>query len=298
MLVPLLGRSVTLGVITLLQAESGRRYSEEDLQLGIDLAGRAALAVENARLFAAVQTELHTRDEFLATASHDLKNPLTSVKIQVQLLRRRAASLESVPATAVIEVAERVDSIVTQAATLVDELLDVARLQLQRPLELERRSMDLVPLVREVVAEFAAVAEQHTFHLEVEGDELSGAWDERRLRRVLDNLLSNAVKYSPAGGEIRIELGRTSLERSFGALLTVRDQGIGIPRAEVPQLFERFRRGSNVIGRIPGTGIGLASVRAIVESHGGTIQLQSEEGQGTCVVVCLPFLEGAVEATP
>ena len=102
---------------------------------------------------------------------------------------------------------------------------------------------------------------------------------------MLANLLSNAVKFSPGGGEIVVEVAR----RPGWAVLAVRDRGVGVPRAEIRRVFERYRRGSNVAGAISGTGLGLVGARAIVEQHGGTISLASQEGRGTTVTVCLPI---------
>jgi signal transduction histidine kinase len=113
--------------------------------------------------------------------------------------------------------------------------------------------------------------------------ELIGLWDAFRLERVLDNLLGNAVKYSPHGGAISV---RVSQERG-DAVLEVVDQGLGIPAAALPHLFEHFQRAGNV-GTTQGTGLGLVGVRRIVEEHGGTIDIRSQEGQGTTVTIHLP----------
>jgi signal transduction histidine kinase len=118
---------------------------------------------------------------------------------------------------------------------------------------------------------------------------LVGLWDQDRLERVLHNLLSNAIKYSPAGGEVRVSIQR---ERTLGgdwAVVSVRDQGLGIPAAEVPRIFDGFHRASNVAGRISGTGIGLATARQVVEQHGGTLGVATEEGRGSTFTVRLPL---------
>jgi signal transduction histidine kinase len=122
------------------------------------------------------------------------------------------------------------------------------------------------------------------------------------LERVLGNLLSNAIKYSPDGGEIAVTVeveGRKGGGTEGGgdgegewAVLTVRDEGVGIPAGEVPKLFERFFRASNVAGRIAGTGVGLAGARQIVAQHGGTIAVASEEGRGSAFTVRLPLTAG------
>jgi signal transduction histidine kinase len=116
-----------------------------------------------------------------------------------------------------------------------------------------------------------------------------GEWDRMRLERVLDNLLSNAVKYSPQGGPIAIRVGREDDAGGAWAVVSVRDDGIGVPAEDLPWIFERYRRAGNVAGRVAGTGIGLAGARQIVEQHGGTIGVESDEGQGTTVTVRLPL---------
>ena len=110
---------------------------------------------------------------------------------------------------------------------------------------------------------------------------------------MIDNLLSNAVKYTPAGGPVDIHLSKAPVSEGQGeqAVLTVRDEGVGIPPVDLPIIFDRFQRGGNVIGRFAGTGIGLAGVRQVLAQHGGSIDVQSEEGIGTVVTIRLPLGE-------
>jgi signal transduction histidine kinase len=116
--------------------------------------------------------------------------------------------------------------------------------------------------------------------------ELIGEWDEGRLGRVLDNLVDNAVKYSPRGGTIQVVI---SLDGDT-AELSISDVGEGIPPSDLPYVFDRFHRGRNVQGRIPGTGIGLAGVYTIVQLHHGSITVDSAVGQGTTFTLRLPLL--------
>lgn len=311
--VPLVARGQTFGSITLATVTSGRRFAHFDHQLATDLATRAALAIDNARLYHEAQEQvehqgvlnvalretvderdravvdlqhaLRTRDEFLASASHDLKNPLASIKATAQLMQRRLNRSGPADVVALREGLHRIDSIATRATGLVEELLDLARMQMGRPLDLDRQSADLVRLVREVADEHQNATEQHSLHLEAEEPELLGTWDTRRLGRVFSNLLDNAVKYSPDGGPIVVRVRRDG-DR---AVIQVIDQGIGIPRAEQGRIFERFQRASNAERRVVGTGIGLASARHILDGHGGTIEVASEEGSGATFTVRLPI---------
>jgi signal transduction histidine kinase len=176
---------------------------------------------------------------------------------------------------------------------LIGELLDFAQGQAGRRLELLRKRTDLVALARQVAAEHQQYTELHRICVEATVPELHGTWDPARLTRALDNLVSNAVKYSPKGGEVRVDINR---EEGTGgaewAVLTVRDEGIGIPERDLPYIFGWFRRAANVPGQISGTGIGLASVFQIVEAHGGTVGVKSVEGEGSVFTVRLPVGAG------
>ncbi|MBI3970668.1 MAG: ATP-binding protein [Chloroflexi bacterium] len=128
--------------------------------------------------------------------------------------------------------------------------------------------------------------------------EVCGWWDTSRLERLLDNLLGNAVKYSPNGGTITLLV---ETEREFDgrwAVLRVRDEGIGIPEADLERVFDRFYRGSNVVGHLAGTGVGLDAGRRIVEQHGGTIAIESREGEGATITIRLPLDVAGDPAVP
>jgi PAS domain S-box-containing protein len=311
---PLIGRARPLGAITVAVAESGRRYNQQDLSVVEDLATRAGLALDNARLYreaqeqAAIQVQLNaalaeataqlrealqTRDEFLAAASHDLKNPIASIKAAAQLLQRRLSRRGQVPLEQLHEGLATIDTVATRAASQVDELLDVARLQLGRPLDLDRRAVDLVALVRAAIAECQTRTDRHSLSFDADEAQLVGYWDEPRLARVVVNLMENAVKYSPEGGRVQIDVSREEDGAGCCAILSVSDEGMGIPATELEQIFNRFQRGSNVVGQIAGTGIGLASARHIVESHGGTISAHNRSGRGAAFTVRLPLTGGA-----
>jgi PAS domain S-box-containing protein len=218
----------------------------------------------------------------LAEASHDLRGPLTYIKGQAQILRRCASAGELMRMS---EGLAGIETAATRMAGLIDEVLDAARLREGQPLELERRPTDLVALARRVAAECEQTTSHHTIRCEAHVPRLVGRWDAGRLERVLGNLLGNAVKYSPRGSEITLAVARSGAT----AVVAVRDPGVGIPAEELPRIFERFYRGSNVAGRIGGTGLGLAGVKRIVEQHGGTIEVESVEGTGSTFTVRLPL---------
>ena len=134
-------------------------------------------------------------------------------------------------------------------------------------------------------------SDQHSIRAETSTERLIGAWDAARLERVVQNLLGNAIKYSPEGGEVVVTIARQEDAAGARAVLAVRDQGVGIPPTDRPHVFDRFHRAENVVGRIAGTGIGLASARQIVEQHGGTISVQSALGRGSTFTVRLPLVQ-------
>ena len=286
--VPLRARGETLGAMTFVCAASGRRYGPPDLELAQDLADRCALALDNARLHGRLQETLRTRERFLASLVHDLKAPLTGMLGYAQLVRREAAKTGP-PATArrLADWAGIIESNGAQATALLDELLDIARLEAGESLELERRPADLVQMARRAVESHHRSGRRH--RLSVDGPEpaLIGEWDAVRLARVLDNLLGNAIKYSPDGGEITVGVAR----EGPWAVLTVADQGMGIPAADRSSIFDLFHRGRNATGHVAGTGIGLAGVKQVVEQHGGSISFESQEGAGTTFTVRLPLTE-------
>jgi signal transduction histidine kinase len=181
---------------------------------------------------------------------------------------------------------ERIEATVGRMTRMIDELLDVARLEVGRPLELECGRVDLVALVRHRIAEHQQHTGRHFIQQAGEPD-LVGEWDAARLERVLDNLLSNAIKYSPEGGIIRVAVIRDEDEEGAWAIVSVRDEGVGIPADDLSRIFEQFQRAQNV-GRIGGTGVGLAATQQIVAQHGGSVTVDSQEGSGSTFTVRLP----------
>lgn len=258
-------------------------------------------ALERARLTrerAEVEAALRARDELLANISHDLKLPLTTIKGNIQILERRIASGTRATPEEIREQLRRIGAMTDQMTRLLDELLDATRLEIGKPIELNRQSTDLVALAVRA-AEARQHAERPALRVEVPDQPVVGVWDARRLERVLNNLLDNAEKFSPEGGEIdvAVELERDAAAmRPSRAVLRVRDRGLGIPADDLPHIFERFHRAGNVTGRIPGSGIGLASARQIVEQHGGSIEVESQEGQGSTFTVRLPLAASEEES--
>lgn len=243
---------------------------------------------DRAQLLTTAEAALRARDELTVMLSHDLKNPLTAVLGQAQLMRRRLKSGE-IDRARLLRGLGSVEEAAGQMHAILDELLDMARLQAGRTLQLERQAIDLVALVRHVVERIQVWTEHHQLCVTSDLPELTSVCDERRIERVVENLLGNAIKYSPRGGSVTVSVERQERAGRTCAVVAVIDEGMGIPSADLPLIFERFQRGGNTTRRIPGTALGLASARRIVEQHGGTIEVTSVEGQGSTFTICLPL---------
>ncbi len=235
---------------------------------------------------------LEARNAFLSSVSHDLKTPLTSIKGNAQMLQLRIkrGALSSPQDIARLQQSlETIEGSVKKMRTMIDDLLDLAQLQAGQKLEFDTNEENLVALVERVVQEQQATTTKHQLLFQPTVSELLVSIDEIRLERVVGNLLNNAIKYSPVGGEITIRLLQEHRETSDWAVLTLQDQGIGIPAADLPHIFEPFRRADNSKGKIQGTGVGLTSAAQIIEQHAGTITVESEEGVGTLFTIRIPL---------
>ena len=228
------------------------------------------------------------KDAFLAAASHDLKNPLTAIKARAQILQRQALRMKGTEGQRIVDGLRAIDQTATRLTAMINELLDVARLQMGRPLLLDRQQIDLAEVARQVIAELQPSTDRHDIEIKAPTDAILGLWDRARLERVVSNLVSNAIKFSPEGGRVSLVVRDEEREGEPWVALDVHDEGVGIPAEDVPRIFERFYRGSNVAGAIEGTGLGLTGSRHIVEQHGGLLLVESEQGRGSVFTVLLP----------
>ncbi|MCK8498936.1 ATP-binding protein [Myxococcus fulvus] len=284
LVVPVRTRGRTLGVITLGTSPPQRPLAMSDVSMMEELARRVAVALENASLYRDAQAAVRLRDEFLSVASHELKTPLTSLKLQHGLIDR-ALGPDSRE-----KVAPRLSTAMRQVqrlASLVDHLLDVSRVSLGR-LALEPTEVDLGQAVRDAVDRMEEVFAVAGCTVRVEIPEpLQGRWDSLRLDQVLVNLLTNAAKYG-AGRPVQVS---ASAEGEARVRLSVRDEGIGISETDLPRLFGRFERAVSE-RHYGGLGLGLYISRQIVEAMGGSIEVESREGVGSVFTVLLPRSAG------
>ncbi|HVG60190.1 MAG TPA: GAF domain-containing sensor histidine kinase [Hyalangium sp.] len=282
--VPVKSRSgEVLGGLFFGHPEPGR-FQKEHEQLVEGLAAQAAVALDNSRLYRQAQLAVSLRDEFLQVAAHELRTPMTSLKLHLQTMLRAANTLG--PELSVEKLRtqlEAADRIAGKMSVLISELLDISRIT-SGNLHLTLEEVDLGAVVREVASRFEAQAAQARSSLHVSASTLIvGHWDRLRLEQVVGNLLSNAIKYG-AGTPVHIEAGAAG-DR---ARLSVRDGGIGISQEALPRLFGRFERA--VSGRhYGGLGLGLYITRQIVEALGGAVSVESALGQGATFTVSLPL---------
>ncbi|MGO9599547.1 MAG: PAS domain S-box protein [Isosphaeraceae bacterium] len=288
MVIPLRGRSGTLGTISFVAAESQRTYGPEDLRLAQDLADRAAIAIENARLYARVKDADHRKDEFLATLAHELRNPLAPIRTALHLMSRP----DLIDYEAERAMAER---LVIHLTRLVDDLMDVARIN-KGTIELRKEVVPFGTIVERAVQSCSAQAGERGVDLSVSLTERAVLLeaDPIRLEQILWNLLDNAIKYTEPGGRISLAAECQDLE----LVVRVSDSGVGIKADVLPLVFDMFTRVEPVIGAVVGgLGIGLGLVKKLVELHGGTIEAHSEgPGKGSQFTIRLPML--AMAATP
>jgi PAS domain S-box-containing protein len=246
-----------------------------------DRQGRAVGRIWTLREVTADKELERMRDAFVATVSHELRTPLTSISGFLEMLHDEEHAIGDsgrLYLDVIRRSAERLHH-------LVEDLLLVAQIEAQR-VDLKREQVDLCAVVERSVDAVRSWAREKRVQVELEAcDVATIPGDERRLGQVVDNLLSNAVKFSREGGRVNVGL---SCDDGV-ARVVVSDTGIGIPADEQGHVFSRFYRTSTATElAVPGTGLGLAITRALVDQHGGTIDLESREGEGTTVTVTLP----------
>lgn len=290
--VPLRAHGMTIGAVTFVSAESGRLYEQADLDLAADLARRAAVAIENARLYRALQQSDQGKDIFLATLAHELRNPLAAISNGLGILKLAPRDLRRVEhSTAVME------RQVNQLRRLVDDLMDVSRIATGK-IELRAEDTDLVTVITSAVETSRPVIEaaRHKLSISLPGGALRLRADPVRLAQVFANLLNNAAKYTDEGGQIEIGIDR--LPDEF--VVRVRDNGLGIPADMLRSIFHIFRQGTHPMERTHGgLGIGLSLVEGLVRLHGGRVEAFSDgPGQGSEFVVYLPRGDDSAAASP
>ncbi|HEX6069392.1 MAG TPA: ATP-binding protein [Longimicrobiaceae bacterium] len=284
--VPLTARNQVLGVLTLALAKGGEPYDLRDLALAEELGRRSAIAIDNARLYSAAREAIQARDEMMSIVSHDLRNPLSTVMMTADLLVENPGSPDAQR--------RHLDTVRRAAAAmnrLIQDLLDVSQTE-SGSLSMDLRPVDPGEIAIEACEAMGPLAAEKGQRLacDVEAGLPLIEADAARIQQVLSNLLGNAVKFVGEGGEIRVNVG----EREGAVLFSVDDTGPGIPREDLPRVFDRHWRAKQTAHL--GAGLGLAISKAIVEAHGGEIWAESEPGRGTSFRFKVPVAERVSES--
>lgn len=277
MIAPLRVRGAIVGAISFVADGSGRRFDRGDLEIAMGLADRAAMAMENARLFQAAETAIRWREDLLAVVSHDLRSPLASISMSAALLTAREPDPRAKKQLDVILRATR------RMERLIGDLLDVASIQAGR-LAVERKPQELAPIVAEAIelAQPLAVANRQTLASDVAVDGVHCNLDRDRVLQLFANLLGNAKKFSPAGSTITVRAQASDGE----VVCSVADTGPGIPAEYVHHVFDPYWSAKHE--KKEGVGLGLFISRGIVEAHGGRIWIEPRPGPGATVSFALP----------
>jgi PAS domain S-box-containing protein len=277
--VPLVDSGKPIGALTLVTSGSGRLYDEADLSLAADVARRAAVVVEHARLFHQAEQATRARDDVLAVVAHDLRNPLNTVTMAISLM------LETTPVERTQE--RRQQEIVRRAADrmnrMIQDLLDVKRMESGHlTIDAKAESPDI--LVNDAIEMLRPLASGRSIAMETSvADDLPAVLaDAARIQQVLSNLVGNAVKFTPREGRITVAADRHDTEVRFAVI----DTGPGIPPEQVPHIFGRFWQARSSDQR--GIGLGLAIAKGIVEAHNGRIWVESQVGLGSTFYFTLP----------
>jgi PAS domain S-box-containing protein len=278
--VPLTARGQTFGLFTIVRSESPARFDHEDLMFAAEIGRRAALAVDNARLYAESQNAVRTRDHVLAVVSHDLRNALGVIATSARLLLSGSGEEQQRTrrAETIIRACDRMNR-------LMRDLLDASRLQAGHVLTIDPSRQDVAPILREACESVLAPADQKLIAIEcdISSEAPPVLADRGRVLQVLSNLLSNALKFTPDGGTITVRAER----QHEMVQLSVADTGPGVRVEDLTRIFERFFQATGTATQ--GTGLGLAIAKGIVEAHGGRIWVESQAGIGATFHFTLPI---------
>ncbi len=281
--VPVMGRTGPKGVLRVYSTQA-QRFTRDDAELVVAIAGEGAVAIENAMAHQAVQKADQDRAQFVRTVTHELRSPVSGAQSLARvLLEGTSEGLTERQRDVIQRISARLDRLMD----LINDLLALAAAQapgFQPP----PQPVGLLEMVRWALDQHAAAASEKRVALqpEIPGGEILVRATRDGLAQVLGNLIDNAVKYTPSGGRVRV----TARAEGNAAVLQVADTGLGIPEADLPHLWEEFFRAGNVRkAGIVGTGLGLSIVKRLVELYGGRIGAQSAEGTGTVFTVTLPL---------
>jgi PAS domain S-box-containing protein len=277
---PLVARSRVLGVMTFLSERLGRCYTADDLCMAEDFTCRAALAIDNARLYDQAQRALRVRDDVLSIVSHDLRNPLGVIRLNTSVLL--SASPANGGSERVRKAAERMRRAGEHMNRLISDLLDATRIEASG-LSIEKRPHRVGALVKDALELMKPLASPRSLELEARTDtDGTVLCDSERILQVLSNLIGNAIRFTPEGRKVTLSAEVGEQEVRF----TVSDEGPGITAVLRRRIFDRFYQAEDAARQ--GAGLGLFIAKGIVEAHGGRIWVESEPGAGSTFSFTLP----------
>ncbi|AZZ38195.1 hypothetical protein CIK05_15765 [Bdellovibrio sp. qaytius] len=280
--VPLVAHQKFIGNMVLISTNGLNLFHESDLRLAEEVALRAALSFENSYLYNESQKAIATREEVLAVVSHDLKSPLTTIKLVGQML----ASMQTPNKAVCDDFAKKIEKSSKQMQVLIEDLLDFAKIQ-SGTFSVNKSAENISEAIYEVAEPLQAQAEANHQHLFVDlpANLPQVNIDLARTVQVVSNLLSNALKFTPSGGTIKI----TAVARSSDVLVSVSDNGPGVPPDCLTRVFDRFWQVEGT--KQKGSGLGLSIAKGIVLAHGGRIWVESEANKGSTFHFTLPRAE-------
>jgi len=278
---PLLAHGKLVGVITLISSAGSRPYGMRDVRMAEELAQRAALSIENSRLFAEAQRAIKTREDVLAIVSHDLKNPLTNIELVTHLI----GEMDHIDTDRARDFAEKVHRSTDAMKALIANLLDFARIQ-SGMFSVAASANRLSRVVMPVIDRMRALAEskRQTLEVDLPANLPRVAVDAQRVGQVVSNLVGNAIKFTKRGGTIRV----SARERDRQVVVTVSDTGPGISQEDLSKIFDWFWQART---KHKGSGLGLSIAKGIVLAHGGTIWAESQVNKGTSFFFTLPVAD-------
>lgn len=281
MVVPIFSQIKPIGAITFVTAETNKHYNQGDLAMAQELGMRASMAIENARLYKGSQEAITLRDDFISVASHELKTPVTSVKMFTQVLKKHSEQIGDVKA---VNHLSKMDKQLDKLTELIYDLLNISKIQAGR-MEFRKELFNFDDAVKEVIDVLQQSATGHKIVIQGQTKKKIRG-DEERIGQVINNLVSNAVKYSPKAKKVIVSLSSDK----ENVRVAVQDFGIGMEKAHLGKIFERFYRVYDTADKtFPGLGIGLYISSEIVKRHGGKVWVDSTIGKGSIFYVSLPI---------
>ena len=291
MTLPIGNPGKVLGALTLAYAESGRTYTEEDRDFFQEFAHHLGVLLENARLYNEINQRDLYKDMFLASLSHELRNPLAPIKTSLELLKLRADLDRDLSAELTV-----IEHQFDHMARLLNDLLDTTRF-VRGKIRVETEPVDLRPVIEHVIKAAQNIAEAGEIALTyaLPSEAVVAEADRTRIEQAVTNLINNAIKFTPRGGRVTVTLTATD----EAAVLSVKDTGAGLTDEERKHIFEPYYQSERVKAGNSGLGLGLRFVHEITQLHGGTIEATSEGSDlGSEFVLTLPLSSEAKKETP